>query len=110
MIEFHGKADTASAVLYMNKLCKHFAHKIEIQRDANQVQAKFPYGQCHMQASEIQLAFTCTTPEARGAAMMRFVLEDHLKRFAQRENLTIQWDAGTPAAYQHESKPEQSSS
>ena len=110
MIEFYGKADTASAALYMNKLCKHFAHKIEIQLNTDQADAHFPYGQCHMQASATQLTFVCSAPELRGAAMMRFVLEDHLERFARRENLKVQWDANAPAAYQPELKPDQAPS
>ncbi|SDS12817.1 hypothetical protein SAMN05216198_1240 [Halopseudomonas litoralis] len=105
MIEFYGKADTASAALYMNKLCKHFAHKIDIQLDADQAQALFPYGQCLMQAGTTQLTFSCSAPELGGAAMMRFVLEDHLERFARRENLQIQWNADAPAAYQPDQTP-----
>ncbi|GAA6131347.1 DUF2218 domain-containing protein [Halopseudomonas sabulinigri] len=96
MMRFQGQADTASAALYMNKLCKHFAHKVAVKVDQQQAQADFPFGHCTMLATHQQLQFDCTAADLKAAIQLRFVLDDHLQRFARREALRIELDAQAP--------------
>ncbi|QLF93203.1 DUF2218 domain-containing protein [Pseudomonas sp. ABC1] len=91
MIHLHGGAVTASASLYMTKLCKHFRHKISVEFDERQACAEFPYGRCLMYAEADRLRFDCQAQDAEALARMRAVLDDHLPRFARQEGLVIQW-------------------
>lgn len=91
MIRFQGTAVTASASLYMTKLCKHFRHKIAVEFDERSADARFPFGRCLMQADADSLRFDCQADDDEAAARIRFVLDDHLVRFARRENLSITW-------------------
>jgi len=90
MIRFQGAAATASASLYMTKLCKHFRHKIAVEFDERSADAQFPFGRCLMRAEAQALRFDCQADDAK-AARIRFVLDDHLVRFARKENLSIAW-------------------
>lgn len=91
MIRFQGAAATASASLYMTKLCKHFRHKIAVEFDAHSADAQFPFGRCLMRADAQVLHFDCQANDIEAAARIRFVLDDHLVRFARKENLAIAW-------------------
>ncbi|GIZ10893.1 DUF2218 domain-containing protein [Pseudomonas sp. NCCP-436] len=93
MIRFQGSAATTSASLYMTKLCKHFRHKISVEFDEQSADAHFPNGRCLMQAEAGALHFDCSAENAEAAARIRFVLDDHLQRFARKENLSIAWRA-----------------
>lgn len=94
MIRFQGAAATASASLYLTKLCKHFRHKIAVEFDERQADARFPFGRCLMRAETQALHFDCLAEDAEGAARIRFVLDDHLARFARKESLAISWSEG----------------
>ena len=91
MIRFQGTATTASASLYMTKLCKHFRHKIAVELDERSADAQFPFGRCLMHAEADALHFDCQADGAEAAARIRFVLDDHLVRFARKEGLAIIW-------------------
>lgn len=91
MIRFQGAVATASATLYMTKLCKHFRHKIAVEFDEHQAWADFPFGSCRMYADAQGLRFACEAPDEDAAARIRAVLDDHLPRFARQEGLVIEW-------------------
>ncbi|TBU97096.1 DUF2218 domain-containing protein [Phytopseudomonas dryadis] len=91
MIRFQGCVATASASLYMSKLCKHFRHKISVEFDEQQARAEFPFGLCLMRADDRTLRFDCEAPSEEAAARIRAVLDDHLPRFARKEDLSIDW-------------------
>lgn len=91
MIRFQGAVATASATLYMTKLCKHFRHKIAVEFDEQQARADFPFGLCWMYADAQGLRFACEAPDEAAAARIRAVLDDHLPRFARQEGLVIAW-------------------
>lgn len=91
MIRFQGAVVTASATLYMTKLCKHFRYKIAVEFDEHQARADFPFGSCRMYADTQGLRFACEAPDEGAAARIRAVLDDHLPRFARQEGLVIAW-------------------
>ena len=91
MIRFQGSVATPSAALYMSKLCKHFRHKISVEFDEQQARAEFPFGLCLMRADAQSLHFSGEAPSEEAAARIRAVIDDHLPRFARKENLTIDW-------------------
>ena len=80
-----GRFPTANASKYMQQLCKHFAHKVEVRYDDKTAEAAMPMGPCRMWANdtELRIEVTASTPEMLVPA--RKVIDSHLERFAFRE-------------------------
>lgn len=78
--------ETAQGSAYLQRLCKHFAHKAEVEYDAMQGQMTVPFGTARMKADDDGLSFFAASDTTEGLARMKHVIEDHLLRFAFREN------------------------
>lgn len=83
------KTDAASR--YLQALCKHFRHKVPAEFDAVAGSVEFPFGNCRMNADETTLHIRCESPGEAEEQRLKTVIEDHLKRFAFRENLELVW-------------------
>lgn len=82
---------TKSASKYLQQMCKHFAHKAEVEFSSEAGHVDFPFGSCKLSADPDALSITCNTksePEMRKA---QWVIASHLVRFGFREQLTIEW-------------------
>lgn len=84
---------TSMASRYLQALCKHFRHKVAVEFDAQKGFVDFPFGQCHLTADAETLAIRCEAPGEEEERRIRFVIDDHLRRFAWRENLEFDWQA-----------------
>lgn len=82
---------TANASKYLQQLCKHFAHKVSVDFTAEKGTAALPPGPAVLTADEASLSFHCTSDSEKGLEVMRSILEIHLRKFAWREELEIQW-------------------
>lgn len=80
-----GTFSTAKASSYLQQLCKHFAHKIEVRYDAETGEAALPPGPCRMTASADELRIEVSAGDDEGIALAREIIDSHLKRFAFRE-------------------------
>ncbi|WP_395173920.1 DUF2218 domain-containing protein [Roseibium alexandrii] len=101
MIEATSTAQTASASKYLQQLCKHFAHKVPANWDALKGEVIFPFGLCRMEANETCLTIRCESDEEQHMERMKGVIDNHLERFAWRENLKLDWrtaEQGTVSA------------
>ncbi len=83
---------TKHASKYLQQLCKHFAHKVEVDYDAEKGLVQFPPGPCTILASGDDLRFSCTSEQEQGLQVMHSIIEQHLVKFAWREELTFLWD------------------
>ena len=81
-----GVFETANASRYMQQLCKHFAHKVEVDYDETQARAALPVGSATMNADDSVLRVNITAEDEEGLARARHIIDDHLRRFARREN------------------------
>ncbi len=89
-----GTFETDHASRYMQQLCKHFAHKIDVDYDETRARAALPVGPATMAAEGGVLRVTVNAEDAEGLARARRVIDDHLKRFAHREDFTgMSWQA-----------------
>lgn len=88
--------ETEHASKYLQQLCKHFAHKIAVDYDAMSGRAELPPGLCLMTASDSALTFFCRSHVDRGLKVMQAIIDDHLLRFAWREEIEIAWQDGIP--------------
>lgn len=82
---------TASASKFLQQLCKHFAHKVPAERDANPGEVSFPFGKRHMEASGTCRMIHCKAGDAPKMRRARTVLDDRLELYARRRELKLQW-------------------
>ena len=76
---------------YLAQLCKHFAHKISVEWDATVGRADFAFGVCDMAVEGDRLRLTCSAASEEALAKVKYIVEDHIVRFAWREDLKVVW-------------------
>ncbi|SFR35035.1 hypothetical protein SAMN04488005_0749 [Yoonia tamlensis] len=91
MFSSNAKFTTERASGYLQQLCKHFAHKIEVQFDPQAGLIKFPFGACNLTADHSVLDLTITAETQSDLTKACRVVGSHLERFAFRENPKIDW-------------------
>lgn len=90
-----GSFETAKASQYLQQLCKHFAHKVEVDFDAEAGWADLPPGRCTLRADLGLLEIEVTAEDEAGLARARMIVDDHLARFAHREGFeAMNWLEG----------------
>jgi hypothetical protein len=82
---------TAQAEKYLQQLCKHFAHKLEVTVEPGAGQIVFSVGTCDLRATDATLEMTLTAPDANAMVALKEVVARHLQRFAFREPLQVGW-------------------
>ena len=96
MAESHAIIRTEKASRYLQQLCKHFAHKVPSEFDAAAGRVEFPPGLCHMAAEGDTLAIYCQSATMEGLVVMQGIVDNHMQRFAWREDIAIAWQTGLP--------------
>lgn len=96
MTAFKTSVPTAHASKYLQQLCKHFAHKVEVRYSPNEGRVAFPPGKCLMNADAEELSFYCLAVEDRAVPVMKSIIDKHLVKFAWREELSYDWQDGLP--------------
>lgn len=87
-----GRFETAQAGKYLQQLCKHFAHKVEVSYDAQSGWVDLPPGRATLEASAEALQVTVTGPDEDGLGLAREIIDNHLVRFAFREGFeAMEW-------------------
>lgn len=81
---------TEHANRYLQQLCKHFAHKVEVEFTPDTGTVSLPFGTCHLSADPEHLVIKGTSKTSNLPRLERF-LGGHLARFAFCENPTIAW-------------------
>ncbi len=83
---------TAYASRYLQQLCKHWSHKFETAFDAKAGTIHFDSDRAvALVADDATLKMKLTTPDAETNMRMQTVVAEHLKRFAFREDLVVDW-------------------
>ncbi|WP_417270660.1 DUF2218 domain-containing protein [Celeribacter sp.] len=82
---------TERASGFLQQLCKHFGHKIDVQFDAEAGMIKFPFGQCNLTADQDVLTLTVSAETQADLTKACRVIGNHLERFAFRENPKLEW-------------------
>lgn len=92
---------TEHASKYLQQLCKHFSHKIDVQFDSHHAKGQLSPGPFDMHADETGLTINVSGQDARAVIEARYVVDKHLVTFAFRENFCgMPWQAPTPAPSQ----------
>lgn len=87
MIAATTEVRTEKASRYLQQLCKHFAHKVEAEFTETEGVARLPGGETRMQADDQTLRIRIESEDEAGLARAQHIVEDHLIRFAFREQL-----------------------
>ena len=86
---------TEHASKYLQQLCKHWSHRLEVAFDTMQGTVKFPEAVATMSAREGGLEVTVESAAAETVERLKGVVSTHLDRFAFREApLTFEWVDG----------------
>jgi hypothetical protein len=85
------RVSTAHAQRYMTQLCKHWSHKFAVDHDDRQGTIALPGGRCTLEAGTDLLAIRLEANEPAGLARLEQVVEEHIRRFAFREELSFAW-------------------
>ncbi len=77
---------------YLGQLCKHFQHKLPVTLQEFQGRIEFPTGVCELDAATtFTLILRVSAGNAADLANLEDVVARHLKRFAFRDELQVQW-------------------
>ncbi|CAM5600612.1 DUF2218 domain-containing protein [Mesorhizobium sp. UC22_110] len=84
---------TEHASRYLQQLCKHWAHKFPVTFDPNHGEIELTIGKTVMDADAAALRIALTASDTSQLQQLERVVEDHIKRFAFREELVFNWAA-----------------
>ena len=93
MPAIHASVRTGNASRYLQQLCKHWSHRFAVEFDPKHGVIHLTGADCTLDADTdvLLIELRATDPEVLGR--MSGVVADHLKRFAFREELAIEWSA-----------------
>jgi uncharacterized protein len=94
MLTATARCETPNAEKYLQQLCKHFAHKLEVEYGGGRGECRFSCGTAKMDARSALLEIRVEAADATALSETKQVIESHLVRFAFRENLQpLAWQA-----------------
>jgi uncharacterized protein len=89
------RVPTANAAKYLQQLCKHWSHKLDVDLSDRRGVVRFPSAVATMEASQDSLLVTIEAQESATLERMKGVVASHLDRFAFREApLPFEWSDG----------------
>lgn len=81
-----------NASKYVQQLAKHFAHKIEVQLDADSAEFTLQAGSVRLEAKDDMLLARVEAEDAKSLIDARYVIDKHLVIFAFREGFVgLEW-------------------
>lgn len=86
-----GSVTTPFGSKYINKLCKHFTHRVTAEWNEWNGTVHFDIGKCFISATNESLTFLC---EANTESELNAILEtvkSHFDRFALKDQLVLNW-------------------
>lgn len=90
--------NTERASRYLQQLCKHFSHKLDVKFTPVNGHIKLPMGNCRLATYEsFELLIAVEVADTKRLEKTKQVITDHLLRFAFREDLSIDWTDQDPS-------------
>ena len=87
----HAEVLTIDASYYINKLCKHFKHKVPASWDKQQGLITFAMGECHLSASEQTLQMHCEAKTDNKLNEIIETMQSHFLRFSRGDIPGLTW-------------------
>jgi len=82
---------TTHASKYLQQLCKHWSHRLSVTFTPEHGTVHFDHATCILDAQPDVLVTVIESDEPAMLDRLETVVEDHLKRFAFREELIFAW-------------------
>lgn len=79
--------ETPHASKYLQQLCKHFAHKLDVAFTEDAGQIALPTGPAELQATSDMLRITVAVSDKDTLARARHIIDKHIVKFAHRESI-----------------------
>jgi hypothetical protein len=92
--EQHARVATDESARFMNQLCRHFGHKLDVEFDDTRGSIVFSMGRCDLTAEPGALVLVPTTESEQDAARVAEVIASHLTRFGFKSGLTVEFEPG----------------
>ncbi|WP_275286634.1 DUF2218 domain-containing protein [Halomonas elongata] len=83
---------TESGEKLINRLCKHWAHKLEVKQEDGEGRITFDNGSCLLQAEQGKLKVAVESLDEEGLDHLEGVVARHLERMSGKESLDIIWE------------------
>ncbi|QDV07819.1 hypothetical protein Poly30_33520 [Planctomycetes bacterium Poly30] len=94
LLAAHARVATPTPERYVTRLCKHFAHKVEVERDEGHGRIAFPFGTCTLDAEPDTLVMRVEGDDAEAVSRLEDVVTRHLHGFVPAgESLAVTWTA-----------------
>ncbi|GAB1421757.1 hypothetical protein MASR2M15_19430 [Anaerolineales bacterium] len=91
MLKAQTSVKTEKASRYLKALCNHFNRKVKAEYNDTHGDVQFGWATCQMDAVENQLWIAIQAETDEDFERVKFVVSDHLARFAPDEALEISW-------------------
>lgn len=76
----------------MNRLCKHWAHKLDVEQGEEESRVAFEEGSCIMRVEPDKLVVAVEALEEASLDRLEGIIDSHLERMAGDETLNIVWE------------------
>jgi hypothetical protein len=94
MKKAHAYWETENGSRYLQQLCKHFGHKLDVSFSETEGTIPFGFGPVSLKADDGGLWVEVTGADDEAVAHAKDVIDRHLERFAFREDFKhMPWDA-----------------
>jgi hypothetical protein len=87
---------TERASIYLQQLCKHFAHRLPVEFTPESGKITFSVGTCRLTADSGVLTLQAEASDATQLEQLQDVVVRHLTRFAFRDPPAITWATKQP--------------
>ncbi len=91
------RVESERASIYLQQLCKHFAHKRPVEFTPERGQIALGAGMCRLEAADGVLTIRAEAENAEKLAQLQDVIAKHLERFAFRNPVTLDWRVAATA-------------
>lgn len=83
--------ETTKGSKYLKWVCGHFKIKVPAEFDDTWGKVQFPFGCCEMHAKPDALLIRVQADDAESFERVKFVVGDHLERFARKDDVRVVW-------------------
>jgi|TARA_B110000240_G_C13083441_1_gene276899 hypothetical protein len=87
-----GVVNTEKGTKYVQRLCKHFAHKVKAHWEETKGQVQFEMGTADMSASGDLLTLVCKAHNVIDLCDIVDTIDRHFERFAKADELVLVWE------------------
>ena len=91
MLKAQASVETEKAARYLKALCNHFDRKVKAEYSDTQGTIAFGFADCQMEAMDSTLKISIQAETNENFGRVKYVVSDHLIRFAPNETLSIDW-------------------